>query len=144
MDVLKVFSVDRWEDTPGLNDICSLDSKASFALSRSFLESLSRHHHRIVTIERDHCLLGFSLVLVYEQGDHLIRIVVDPAFQGQGIGGQLLDRTLKEGKQSVFLEVAMGNAAAIALYRRRGFEFAGEIRQFYSNGESAHRMVLTR
>jgi ribosomal protein S18 acetylase RimI-like enzyme len=59
----------------------------------------------------------------------------------QGIGGQLLDESLRwaceRGLHKVNLQVWPHNAAAIALYRSRGFTVEGRLRRHYrrANGE---------
>ncbi|MGH3766040.1 MAG: GNAT family N-acetyltransferase [Pseudonocardiaceae bacterium] len=61
--------------------------------------------------------------------------------RGQGIGGQLLDDCLSWARESGLHKVDLGvwphNAAALALYRSRGFTVEGRLRRHYrrSNGE---------
>ncbi len=61
--------------------------------------------------------------------------------RGQGIGGRLLDDSLRWGRESGLHKVDLGvwphNAAAIALYRSRGFTVEGRLRRHFrrANGE---------
>jgi [ribosomal protein S18]-alanine N-acetyltransferase len=61
--------------------------------------------------------------------------------QGSGVGSMLLDALLAEGSRRgcarAFLEVRADNAAAIALYRRRGFERIAVRQRYYSDGTDA-------
>ena len=69
-------------------------------------------------------------------------IGVDPAYQGQGIGRQLL-RGLFDfaGDATIFLEVRTDNAAAIALYESEGFEQVGLRKRYYRvSGADAYTM----
>jgi ribosomal protein S18 acetylase RimI-like enzyme len=64
----------------------------------------------------------------YEHNGRLGMGVV-AGWRGRGLGGRLLDRALDSapgaGFQRVELEVYASNTAALALYRRRGFEIEG-------------------
>jgi ribosomal-protein-alanine N-acetyltransferase len=67
---------------------------------------------------------------------------VDPEFQGQGIGRQLLDRLLEFAHGgTVFLEVRTDNAAAIGLYESVGFVQIGLRKRYYRiSGADAYTM----
>jgi len=62
---------------------------------------------------------------------YLSMLAVDPQAQGQGIGSQLLDALPKlvapQGATKLSLNVDDGNPGAAKLYRRQGFEKAGEL-----------------
>lgn len=76
---------------------------------------------------------------------HILNIAVDPAFRGRGLGKRLLEYALEYcrglGAERVELEVRTGNDAAIALYRKYGFEIRELVPCYYSNGEDAFVMV---
>ena len=61
----------------------------------------------------------------------LISMWVKPSLRGQGLGGRLVEEVVawakRRGARVVRLGVADGNAAAIALYRRCGFQETGEV-----------------
>ncbi|MFZ2172728.1 MAG: ribosomal protein S18-alanine N-acetyltransferase [Rhodococcus sp. (in: high G+C Gram-positive bacteria)] len=71
-------------------------------------------------------------------------IGTDPSCQRSGIGGALLGVLLRLADQRggpVFLEVRTDNDAAIALYRREGFEIVGTRKQYYQpSGADAYTM----
>jgi ribosomal-protein-alanine N-acetyltransferase len=73
---------------------------------------------------------------VHEQAE-LANLAVAKDFQGQGVGGQLLDRVLAEvanrDVETVFLEVRESNEAARRLYRSRGFSQISIRRDYYRN-----------
>ncbi|MCQ8279169.1 GNAT family N-acetyltransferase [Acetobacteraceae bacterium KSS8] len=88
---------------------------------------------------------GLALTRVAADEAELLTIGVSPAHRRGGEGGRLLRAVGAEaasrGAGRLFLEVATGNAAARALYRRAGFEEAGLRRRYYPNGDDA--LVLT-
>lgn len=67
-------------------------------------------------------ILGTS---IHEQAE-IVTIAVDPAFRRQGIASQLVGALAGQAKAlgaaSLFLEVAVTNIPAMALYRLLGFE----------------------
>ncbi|MCL2283477.1 MAG: ribosomal protein S18-alanine N-acetyltransferase [Fibromonadales bacterium] len=71
----------------------------------------------------------------------LLYIAVEQAERGKGFGMVLMEHCHKElaaqGAKSFFLEVKKSNAAAIALYKKLGYEKISERKKYYSNGEDA-------
>lgn len=71
----------------------------------------------------------------------LLRIAVDPAHRGRGLGQVLLEacqrQLAEEGLTHLFLEVRPSNAAAIRLYRACGWEPCGRRPGYYPDGEDA-------
>lgn len=91
-------------------------------------------------------LLGYILV-VLRRGTRLARLyslAVDPAARGGGIASLLIEqgeaRAREEGALYMRLEVATGNAPAIALYRKLGYEPFGLYRDYYEDHDDAVRM----
>jgi ribosomal-protein-alanine N-acetyltransferase len=78
---------------------------------------------------------------------HIATIATHPDFRRQGIGKKLLSLVLQsareEGAVTSFLEVREGNAAALELYRKFGFEEDGRRTGYYKdNHEDAILMSL--
>ncbi len=76
--------------------------------------------------------------LPLESSRHVLEIrglAVDPARQGEGIGGRLLDaaiaRARAEGRRRLLLRVLSTNAGARRLYERHGFELEGTYRESF-------------
>lgn len=71
----------------------------------------------------------------------LMDICVAPAFQGQGIAKQLLDKFITYGEQhsaeNLFLEVRETNTRAIKLYERAGFSEMSVRKNYYPSDDSA-------
>jgi [ribosomal protein S18]-alanine N-acetyltransferase len=121
----------------------------------AFLSELSgKHNHYVAARTAAHArsekngdkLVGYGgiarLGLLPPHEYEIHTIGVDPAYQGQGIGGRLLDALLAftEGG-TVFLEVRTDNEAAIGLYRRAGFVVVGMRKRYYrQSGADAYTM----
>jgi ribosomal-protein-alanine N-acetyltransferase len=85
---------------------------------------------------KEKTVLGFSLARCAGQEAEILTIVIDPPRQGGGLGRLLLqtqlDVMLAQGVGEVFLEVEAGNAAALSLYKRLGFQQVGERKAYYA------------
>ena len=83
--------------------------------------------------ERGGMLLGRTTA---DQAE-VLTLAVAPSGRRQGIATGLLRATTRRvralGGVAIFLEVAIGNAAALALYRREGFIEIGRRRHYYSD-----------
>jgi [ribosomal protein S18]-alanine N-acetyltransferase len=102
----------------------------------AFIRELAAKHNHCVAARAADTLIGYGGISrlgrtpPFEYEVHTIG--VDPAFQGRGIGRQLLDELLNvAGGAVVHLEVRTDNATAIALYRSVGFTEVGLRRRYY-------------
>jgi [ribosomal protein S18]-alanine N-acetyltransferase len=91
---------------------------------------------------------GFAGALFQSPDVHITTIAVDRDARRGGIGTRLLlvvvRQALAAGVTNATLEVRAGNDAALALYRRFGFEPAGIRRAYYADtGEDAVVMWAT-
>ena len=77
----------------------------------------------------------------------LLRIAVDPAHRGHGVGRALLAHCQRElaaeGLELLYLEVRVSNTAAIQLYRACGWKPCGRRGGYYPDGEDAALYRLT-
>lgn len=84
---------------------------------------------------------GFALGRVAGPEAELLTLAVLPERQGQGIGRALLRdfeaEALRRGAEEAFLEVAVGNAAAIHLYRSDSFEESAIRKDYYDGPKGA-------
>ena len=97
---------------------------------------------RTVLVAEEAGLLGY--VVLAQAGDvvDLERIAVRPDRQRAGIASALLDAALREvAPDRVLLEVRADNEAAVAFYRRSGFEEIGRRRRYYRDGTDALVMI---
>jgi [ribosomal protein S18]-alanine N-acetyltransferase len=89
---------------------------------------------------------GFVLARAIAGEAEILTLAVVPAARRQHVGSTLLDAAMAQaearGARAMLLEVAAGNAAALALYHRLGFAQTGRRRRYYSDGADA--LVLRR
>lgn len=82
-------------------------------------------------------IIGFAIVdtLVQDQAE-LFNIAVSPEYRGRGLSKLLMDDVIEKAKERgatrMLLEVRVGNAAAVALYKKYGFVENGLRRGYYS------------
>ncbi len=89
---------------------------------------------------------GLVLARMAADEAEVLTIGVAPDTRRRGHGAALLRGALAaaraRGAGAMFLEVAAGNAPALALYAREGFAEVGRRRRYYSDGADA--LVLKR
>lgn len=89
--------------------------------------------------------LGFALFHSVPPEAELLSVGVVPEARGRGIAGRLLAeaarRLIARGVETIFLDVAEGNAPARALYARLGFVERSRRPRYYRNGDDA--LMLT-
>jgi ribosomal-protein-alanine N-acetyltransferase len=78
---------------------------------------------------------GFALSRVVADEGEILAVAMAPECRGRGYGRPLLahhlDELVRAGARHVHLEVEEGNAPALALYRRLGFEEVGRRGAYY-------------
>ena len=89
---------------------------------------------------------GFVLARLVEDEAEILTIAVRRRFRRSGLGWRLMVAVLghlrAEGAASLFLEVDESNAAALALYRKLGFEHVAERSAYYDHGGGAKTAAL--
>jgi ribosomal-protein-alanine N-acetyltransferase len=84
-------------------------------------------------------MIGFILIVTQADECHILNLCIEPLYQQQGYGKQLLLHVLNEIKQQrteiVYLEVRRSNQKAIFLYEKMGFQIIGERKNYYSLAE---------
>jgi ribosomal-protein-alanine N-acetyltransferase len=113
----------------------------------AFVRELAAQHIHYVAARTDDKLVGYGGIArlgrtpPYEYEIHTIG--VDPAYQGQGIGRQMLNRLLDfAADDTVYLEVRTDNTAAIAMYKSAGFVNVGLRKRYYRvSGADAYTMA---
>lgn len=94
-------------------------------------------------------ICGFTISRVAADEAEILMVAVSPGEQGRGLAKRLLSRHLARlaarGARRVFLEVDEGNAPAIRLYTRAGFEQVGRRAGYYAEaGKQATAALILR
>jgi len=132
-----------------LDELIRLE-QASFETDRLSRRSFQRwlvNDDCIFLVEERNGRLGGYILVISRQGTRLARLyslAVDPALRGQGLASLLIERAewqaREQGAIYMRLEVAEDNEAAIALYRKLGYEAFGFYRDYYDDHADALRM----
>lgn len=114
-----------------------------------FLEYLNNGRHVLLGVFNDTGLQAFVLSAIMADEAEILTIATDPAAQRQGHARALLQRLIddlrKRQTRSLFLEVAVDNPAAIALYLGLGFRQVGRRPSYYSrkDGPLVDALILS-
>lgn len=132
-------------------DVRGVTEVVTRTLGESYPPSLYLTVHNIwpegfLVVEEAGMIVAFSAtVLTSSTSARILMLGVLPEFRQRSIGHGLMAETytrcLARGIDTVTLEVRKSNAAALAFYEREGFSICGEMKNFYSNGEDAHKMM---
>ncbi|SBS72798.1 Ribosomal-protein-alanine acetyltransferase [uncultured Mycobacterium sp.] len=113
----------------------------------AFIRELAAPHNRYVTARVDDKLVGYAGISRLGRAEpfeyEIHTVGVDPAYQGHGIGRQMMiDLLGAVGPESVvYLEVRTDNEPAIALYTSLGFARVGVRKRYYRvSGADAYTM----
>ncbi len=111
-------------------------------------DCLERHYPSLI-LEIDEVLAGYAVFQYFVDESHLLNLAVDPCFQGQGLGRDLLRSvervSLEDGMRSLFLEVRFSNPVARNLYLSEGFAEIGIRRNYYPTRRGReHAYVLSK
>ncbi len=79
---------------------------------------------------------------------HLLNLCIHPDWQQRGYGSLLLEyainHVVRQGNESMYLEVRASNTRAARLYRNRGFRVIGSRRSYYQAGDGREDAVVMR
>ncbi|WP_413452182.1 ribosomal protein S18-alanine N-acetyltransferase [Georgenia phoenicis] len=111
----------------------------------TYLSELGQPGRYYVAAERDGVVVGYAGIALGADAE-VMTVGVAGSHRGQGIGAALLADLLEQARAArsrhVFLEVRAGNATALRLYERAGFEPIGTRPRYYGD-EDAVVMRLT-
>lgn len=89
---------------------------------------------------------AFILAQVAADEAEILTIAVAPSWRRNGVAARLVDGVkrgaARSGAQALFLEVAEGNAAAIALYAKAGFAEAGRRKGYYARPDGTREDAI--
>lgn len=110
--------------------------------------SMMNGYHSYVAL-REGLLIGYIICLSALDESSIANLAIDPQFQRQGFGKELLrfamDELATQGIKRMFLDVRRGNLAAQGLYEQFGFVHVGVRKGYYSDPpEDALVMMWTK
>jgi ribosomal-protein-alanine N-acetyltransferase len=117
----------------------------NYPLSRG---SIAYHvrNNLLYVAEIDGDIAGYILVLIKRKNAKLYSIGISEAYRGKKIAQKLLGLILKKllslGFKHLLLEVRIDNNAAIALYKKVGFNVVKRLKAFYRDGCDAYLMQM--
>jgi [ribosomal protein S18]-alanine N-acetyltransferase len=83
-----------------------------------------------------HTLAAYIVARIGANELHINNVAVRERYRRLGIGLNLLNRTIEEGRRrgidSAFLELRAGNHAALSLYEKCGFQITSRRKNYYS------------
>jgi|AntRauTorckE6833_2_1112554.scaffolds.fasta_scaffold00035_28 glutathione synthase/RimK-type ligase-like ATP-grasp enzyme/ribosomal protein S18 acetylase RimI-like enzyme len=92
-----------------------------------------------------HKPVGCLILYLYKRSVRIFSIVVDPEFQGAGIGKELIDKAefiaKERGAERISLEASVDNKKLITWYNKLGFESTELMKDYYEEGRDGLRMV---
>jgi ribosomal-protein-alanine N-acetyltransferase len=101
----------------------------------SFAPEFTDFYSWFHVIEVNAHIAGYVVARIVARQGEIANIAVDPAHQGTGLGGRLLDAAVAaadaQESEAVWLEVRVSNEPARRLYASRGFEPIGRRRGYY-------------
>lgn len=118
--------------------MCALEGEC-FSLPWSedaFIETMRSGGGVFFVCESEGEVVGYAGAVCVADECSITNVAVTALHRRQGISRELLSRLEREasdrGASTVFLEVRVSNAPAIAAYESRGYERCGVRRRFYS------------
>lgn len=132
---------------PLLDAVVRVEQRAyAHAWSRiNFLDALHSGYQAQVLMADDE-VLGYFVAMKGVDEVHLLNITVAPEHQGQGLARLLLDAlemwTRGQGLEWLWLEVRVGNAPAIHVYERQGFQRVGLRKDYYPADHGARESAI--
>ena len=103
--------------------------------------------NRLVLLARDGGrLLGLAAVQIAADEAEILSIAVAAEARRRGLGSAMVAACIESCEatsvSTIFLEVAEGNRAALALYEKMGFSLLSRRADYYQGGRSAHEAAL--
>lgn len=108
---------------------------------------LTKSRSTTLIVENNSSAVGGAYILLsrLHHGARLYNIAIDPAYQGQGIGYDLLKEceleAARHGCKKMTLEVRTDNEGAIKFYKKMGYNILRQIPDYYLDGTAALKMA---
>lgn len=128
-------------DIPAINKLGEL-LHHNFSKVFNVQNMLDDNISKVFVYEDNGCVVAFLLATCLYETVDILSIVVEPNYRRKKIASNLFDYLisgLSETVETITLEVAVNNEAAIELYKKFGFEIIN-IRKKYYNDVDAYLM----
>jgi len=108
---------------------------------------LTRGRATILLLEYNNRRAGAAIMLWRKNVavGRLYNIVIDPNYQGHGLGGKLLaaceNEAIAHNCRVLSLEVRADNTGGIAFYKKHGYSVSEKLPDYYADGSGGLRMV---
>ncbi len=117
------------------------DAWSRFAFEKEFENKFSKKF----VLELNGKVVGYIIYWVVRGEATIMTFAIDKEHQNKGYGEFLLKESLKKiDAKRILLDVRKTNLRAINLYRKLGFRLVSERKSYYSDGENALFMELSR
>ena len=135
-----------WRETD-IDEIAKMECRCFFDpwTKDMLLDVLKYPLYSSFLVEDEGKICGYACLIGIPFAEATVaNIAVDTPFRGKGIGQMLMDamhaRAKEINAEECFLEVRVSNIAAIALYKKYGYETYGVRAKYYPDGEDAYVM----
>ncbi|MNJ44338.1 ribosomal-protein-alanine N-acetyltransferase [compost metagenome] len=129
-DQVEYLSKDECQEVSVVSQKCRLQSRGFEGETEEWFTAWLIEN-KVIIVRKASAIVGFCCVSIYNEGTTLwIReIAVDPQYQGQGFGKQLMEQAIQYGVTNEatkgFLAADILNKHAIAMYEKYGFHTKG-------------------
>ncbi|MFC3883403.1 ribosomal protein S18-alanine N-acetyltransferase [Bacillus songklensis] len=111
-------------------------------------ELIHNQYARYLVMEDEGQIIGYCGLWIVIDEAHITNIALLPEYRGQGLGTELLRKTMTEAKElganTMTLEVRVSNHVAQSLYRKLGFENGGIRKNYYSDNQEDALVMWVR
>jgi ribosomal protein S18 acetylase RimI-like enzyme len=135
------------KDLGSLIDLEDRGFKADNFSADQFKYLLTKAHSTVLILQYGKNVAGEAVIL-WRRGlkvARLYNIVIDPEYQGRGLGSKLLkaceDKALKNKYRRLSLEVRTDNRSGIEFYKKHGYKITEKLPGYYSGVAPGYRMV---
>lgn len=120
----------KLEDLAAVKEIDAASFTAIWQNSLSSLEIAFQHAAIATVADGPDGIVGYQISTATSMGGHLARLAVQPQAQRQGIGyalvQDLLSQFTRRGSKTITVNTQQNNLASLAIYKKTGFQLAGE------------------
>lgn len=114
---------------------------------KQFEESIEAYQSTV--IEYNDEVVGFCILQPVLDEANLLLMAIDPKVQGQGLGFNLLEKSIEQLNNNpvqIFLEVRESNIPAIRLYEKSGFHQIDLRKNYYpkAGGGKEHAIIMVK